>query len=72
MKHFVATRRHLVAMLMSLALYAFVNALSALFTEERLMWGGISSFLRIYFVYSYMLWTMAILFVDGYGDFEEL
>ena len=71
-KHFVATRRHLVAMLVSLGMYAFVNAMSAVFTEERLMWGGISSFLRVYIVYSYMLWTMSILFIDGYGDFEEL
>ena len=72
LKHLVASRRHMVSMMVTLGLYASMNALSALFTEERLMWGGISSFLRIYFVYSYMLWTMSILFVEGWGDFEEL
>ena len=72
LKYLVASRRHLVSMMVSLGLYAFMNGMNALITEERLMWAGISSFLRIYFVYSYMLWTMSILFVEGWGDFEEL
>lgn len=72
MRHLVALRRHLVVLFMLTGLYSLVNSMAIFLRAESILWGGLLSFIRVYFVYHYLLYLLSILFVDGFGDYEEL
>ena len=72
MKPLIAVRRHLVVLFLSAGLYSALNAMDPLFPANYILWDGLRDFLRIFFVYHYTLYLLSIVFIDGYGDVEEL
>jgi len=72
MRGLVAVRRHLVVMFFASGMFALLNGMSVLFPADNLMWDGMSDFIRIFFVYHYTLYLLSVIFIDGYGDYEEL
>lgn len=59
-------------MLLATGFYAVLNAMTRIFPAKGLLWGGLSGFLRIFYVYHYAIYLLSVVFIDGYGDEEEL